>query len=132
MASKNITKLTGEEQVKGFMKKLEHPLKKSIEEFREVILSSNKGISEHIKWNAPSFCYNGEDRITFNLRTDHFMLIFHRGAKAKDNKKFIFNEGEELLEWLAPDRAVVKFYSVEEVKAKKSILKKVVSEWIKV
>ena len=137
MPVKNIVKLSdtkaGSEEVIEFIWNTLHPMKESIELIRKIILSADKAITEHIKWNAPSFCCSGEDRVTFNLnKNDCILLIFHRGAKAKDNKNFVFEEGKNFLEWLAPDRAVVKFYTLEEVKAKKSILKKVVSEWIKV
>jgi uncharacterized protein YdeI (YjbR/CyaY-like superfamily) len=133
MRGKNIPKFSGHEEVMEFLWNTIHPFKEGIELIRKIILSSDKEITEHIKWKAPSFCYNGEDRITFNIRKNEcIQLIFHRGAKIKDNTEFIFEEGKNFLEWLAPDRAVVKFYSVEEVKAKKAILKKIVSKWIKV
>lgn len=51
-------KLTGPEQVALFLKELEHPLKDEIEEVRKIILSAADDITEQIKWNAPSFCYN--------------------------------------------------------------------------
>lgn len=127
-----MSKISGHEEVMEFLWNTIHPLKQGIELIRKIILSADKGITEHIKWKAPSFCYNGEDRITFNIRKNEcIQIIFHRGAKVKDNTNFIFEEGKNFLEWLAPDRAVVKFYSVEEVKAKKALLKKVVSKWVK-
>jgi len=44
-----------------------HPLKREIKEVRKIILACGADITEHIKWNAPSFCYLGDDRITFKL-----------------------------------------------------------------
>ncbi len=133
MAAKSLEKLSGHEDVMEFLWDTIHPLKEGIELIRKIILSANKGITEHIKWKAPSFCFNGEDRVTFNLnKKECILLIFHRGAKVKSSKDFVFEEGKNFLEWLTPDRAVVKFYTIEEIKARKSILKKVVSEWIKV
>ena len=133
MAQKNNGKLSGSDDVIEFLWNTIHPLKEGMELIRKIILSADKEITEHIKWKAPSFCYRGEDRITFNIhKKEYILLIFHRGVKAKENADFVFEEGKNFLEWLAPDRAVVKFYSIEEIKAKKSILKKVVGEWIKV
>ena len=54
-------------EVEDFMSKLDHPLKKAMELLREIILSSNKEIIEHIKWKGPSFVHHGDDKITFNL-----------------------------------------------------------------
>jgi hypothetical protein len=51
--------------VDTFMAELEHPFKAGVEQLRAAILASNDGITEHVKWNAPSFCYAGVDRVTF-------------------------------------------------------------------
>lgn len=71
-------KLSGHEQVIEFLNNVEHPLKKEMEEVRKIILSTNEHITEHIKWNAPSFSFNNEDRVTFNLQgKGFFRLVFH-------------------------------------------------------
>ena len=123
-------------EVTDFIKEVEHPLKKEMEILREVILSADKEITEHIKWNAPSFCHNGDDRITmsgvYNLAKDNCItLVFHRGAKKKDTKGFEFKDDAGLFEWKAPDRALIKFSSKEEIESKKATLKKIVRNWIK-
>jgi len=92
---KGIAKLSGHEQVVEFMKNLKHPLKESMEVVREVILNANKGITEHIKWNSPSYCFEGEDRVTFNVhKNDNIMMVFHRGASLKDRrgKRILFKD----------------------------------------
>ena len=72
------------QEVDRFMGKLDHPLKEGIEQLRAAILGSNDQITEHIKWNAPSFRYAGEDRVTFRLYPEHrVQLVFHRGPKVK-------------------------------------------------
>lgn len=124
---------SGTEQVKEFIQTSKHPLKKAVEEIREIILSADKRITEHIKWNAPSFCFNGDDRITFNLsKNDRILLIFHRGAKVKDgkSKEPLFEDTTGMLEWLAHDRAVVKIQTIEEVAGKKAVLTKIVKRWL--
>lgn len=65
-------KLSGPEQVAKFMSSLEHPFKEEIAEVRKIILGTNSRITEKIKWNAPSFCVDDEDRITFNLHGKGF------------------------------------------------------------
>lgn len=126
-------KLSGHEQVVDYLNRLEHPLKKEIEEIRRVILSVNNQISEHIKWNAPSFCYQNDDRMTFNMRgKDSFLLVFHSGAKVKPNsgETTLFEDTTGLLEWVTHDRATVKFTSINDVEAKKDKLAEVVTKWI--
>jgi len=130
---KKTSKFSDHEQVNEFMNKLDHPLKKSLAAVREIVLSANKGITEHIKWNAPSFCFKGEDRVTFNLhKNEYILIVFHRGAKVKDRKgnNPLFKDTTGLLEWVTNDRAIVKLYSIQEVNAKKDRLKKVVKQWI--
>ncbi|MFC3255781.1 DUF1801 domain-containing protein [Paenibacillus sepulcri] len=107
------------------MNNLEHPLKKEIEAVRTIILSADKQISEHIKWNAPSFCYGNEDRMTFNLHgKGFFRLVFHCGAKLKDGtaQKPMFEDATGLLDWAVSDRALVRFTDMNDVEAKKEKL----------
>ncbi|WP_229263710.1 DUF1801 domain-containing protein [Cohnella cholangitidis] len=127
--STNNSKLVDE-----FMNSLEHPLKKEIEEVRKIILSANDRITEQIKWKAPSFRYNNEDRVTFNLQgKGFFRLVFHRGAKVKDSlEKGIASSIDPagLLEWVADDRAIVKLKDMADVEAKREILVETVARWI--
>lgn len=127
--------LTATEEVTAYLTALEHPLKKEIEEVRKVILNANANLTEHIKWNAPSYRFNGDDRITFNLAgKGFFRLIFHCGAKAteKKPKDKLFEDKTGLLEWAANDRAVAKFTDMHDVKAKKNALIKTIDTWLKV
>ena len=120
------------EEVDRFMKTIDHPLKKVVELVRHAILDANSQITEQIKWNAPSFCYNGDDRITFNLRAkDSIQLIFHRGAKTRHDKEFHFEDSSALLVWITSDRAIVKLVNEKDAKAKKAKLTKLVSQWMK-
>lgn len=128
-----MKKLAGHEQVIQYLNDLEHPLKKEIEEVRKIILSAHEQITEHIKWNAPSFCFNNEDRVTFNLNgKGFFRLVFHRGAKVKDNTDNgpFFDDPTGLLDWVANDRAIVKFTDMNDVKAKEEKLVQLVARWI--
>jgi len=128
-------KLTGNEQVIAYLQQLDHPLKREIEEVRELILASNSQITEHIKWNAPSFCIHNEDRITFNLYgANKFRLIFHCGAKknvSQENKGKIIVDDTGLLQWVTDDRATVIFSLSDELTEEyKNKLKTVIAKWI--
>ncbi|MGG3573024.1 DUF1801 domain-containing protein [Bacillus gobiensis] len=98
-----------------------------------MILSTNDKITEHIKWNAPSFRVENEDRVTFNLHgKGFFRLIFHCGAKVKNSSDTepLFVDTSGILEWVTGDRAIVKFTDNNEVKAKEKKLKEVITKWI--
>jgi uncharacterized protein YdhG (YjbR/CyaY superfamily) len=120
------------QEVDRFMSGLHHPLKEGVEQLRTAILDSNDQITEHIKWNAPSFRYAGEDRVTFRLYPeDRVQLIFHRGAKVRsDAGDFAFEDHTGLLRWVAADRAVVALGDVKDAEAKKRDLVEVVNRWI--
>ena len=114
------------------MSGLNHPLKEGVEQLRTAILDSNDQITEHIKWNAPSFRYAGEDRVTFRLYPeDRVQLIFHRGSKVRsDAADFAFEDHTGLLRWVAADRAVVALRDAKDAEAKQRDLVEVVNRWV--
>jgi hypothetical protein len=120
------------QEVDRFMSGLDHPLKEGVEQLRTAILDSNDQIMEHIKWNAPSFRYAGEDRVTFRLYPeDRAQLVFHRGSKVKsDAEDFAFEDDTGLLRWVADDRAVVALQDVKDAEAKQRALVDIVNRWV--
>src|SRR3712207_8947161 len=120
------------QEVDRFMSGLHHPLKEGVEQLRTAILDSNDQITEHIKWNAPSFRYAGEDRVTFRLYPeDRVQLIFHRGAKVRsDSADFAFEDHTGLLRWVAADRAVVALRDAKDAEAKQRDLVELVNRWV--
>lgn len=114
------------------METLEHPLKEGVQQLRVAILRSNEQITEHVKWKAPSFCYEGEDRVTFRLHPgDRIQLIFHRGAKVRgDSDEFVFEDSTGLLKWPAQDRAVVALQDMSDVEIKQAGIVRLVNQWV--
>lgn len=117
------------QEVDQFIGGLNHPLKEGVERLRTAILDSNDRIAEHVKWNAPSFVYAGEDRVTFRLfPEDRAQLVFHRGSKVKaDAGDFAFNDDTGLLRWMAKDRAVV---ALRDAEARQRDLVDLVNRWV--
>jgi hypothetical protein len=110
--------------VDEFMSVLDHPYKAEVQVVREVILGINPGITEQVKWNAPSFSYKGY-LATFSLhRREYALLIFHDGA--------ILDGQDGLLEGTYPDRRMVYFHSLDDVAAKRPRLEAAIREWIAV
>ena len=118
--------------VDTFLAGLDHPLKTGVERLRAAILASNHGITEHVKWNAPSFCYDGVDRVTFRLQPgNRLQLVLHRGATVRDDAgDFRFEDGSGLLDWVAPDRAVITFRDLDDVAARQEAVVDVVNRWV--
>ena len=108
--------------VDAYMAALDHPFKAEVQAVREIILGVHPGITEQVKWNAPSFSYRGY-LATFSLhRREYAMLIFHDGA--------ILNDQNGLLEGSYPDRRMVYFGSLDDVAAKRPRLEAAIREWI--
>ena len=108
--------------VDAFMTALDHPHKAEVQVVRDIILGVHPGITEQVKWNAPSFSYGGY-LATFSLhRREYAMLIFRDGA--------ILDDQGGLLEGGYPDRRMVYFHSLGDVAAKRPRLEAAICEWI--
>ena len=117
--------------VDQFLAALEHPLKAEIERLRAIIIGANAGISEQIKWKAPSFCYRGDDRVTMKPQPmNQIQLIFHRGARPNDAADFGFKDNSGLLMWDAKDRAVATFRNMAEIETNGEALVDLVNRWV--
>ena len=121
---KSNAKLDNTEQVDEFMAKLDHPFKAEVQMIREIIKNVDNGITEQIKWKAPSFSYKGEYLVTFNLwekRKIH--LVFHNPAISKVKSKLLEGDYEH--------RRMTYFSDENEIRAKKKALEKTLKDLIK-
>ena len=117
-----------------YLDELEHPLKQEILEMREIILESNKQLTEHIKWNAPSYVLDGVDRITFNVmnKDNRVKLVIHMGVVRKEDKKAqpILQDDGGIVQWSSDIRGYITFMNLEDITSKGPVLKNVLSEWL--
>jgi hypothetical protein len=119
--------------VEAFLQTASGPVKEIVSAARQIILNADKRLTEQIKWNAPSYCVDGDDRITFHVgKKGDVMLIFHLGAKAKDRKgkEPLMQDATGLLEWATSDRAILRLPDAAYVKAIASKLSTIVRQWI--
>lgn len=118
--------------VGAFLAALEHPFKREILAVREIILGADPGVSEEIKWNAPSF-RTSEHFATFQPRAkDGVQVILHFGAKKRDrpSPRAAIADPDGLLQWLGDDRASVKLRDGAEIDARRAALTALIREWI--
>ena len=90
-------------------------------------------LTEIIKWNAPSFCDNGKDRMTIMLHKKNIVgLILHTGVKPKEDKKAprLYDDSTGLLEWNSNIRATISFANIDDFLAKQELFKKAVKTWV--
>ena len=117
-------------ELAAWLAALDHPRKAEIEQLVEIALDAAPGITGHVKWNAPSFCIGGDDRVTLRLNPPPtFQIIFHRGARAKAAADFHFIDESGLLQMVAPDRGVVKL-GEGDVIARSDALRRLIACWM--
>ncbi|KQY89679.1 DUF1801 domain-containing protein [Brevundimonas sp. Root1423] len=98
---------------------------------RALALASGDGVTEHIKWNGPSFCVDGDDRITVGVAPrGGVRAVLHRGVKAKDATGFSFPDDSGLIHWAAPDRGVVTFADEEAISANADAFAAICRRWL--
>lgn len=126
---------SGSEDVSAFIKKTPAEAAKLLEAIRQVILSTDKEISEQIKWNAPSFYFSGDmkafdakeykrDIVVYNLhKKEYVLLVFPSGAK--------INNDSGLLEGDYKDgRRLLKILDLKDLKTKEKNLQKALKDWL--
>lgn len=125
MATKKTNPSTAStKQVDEFMDKLDHPFKAEVQMIRAIIKSVNKDVTEQIKWNAPSFSYQGEYLVTFNLHEKkRIHLVFHNPEISKVKSK--------LLEGDYQDRRMAYFSDTKDIQTKRKSLEKALKDLIK-
>jgi len=130
-----LTKSSEPEKVDAYMQGLTHPLANVVEALRKAILSTDLEIGEEIKWNAPTFFYEGEMKpsnpkeykrylVVFNLyRKDCIRLVFPTGARVNDKSGFL--EGD-----YADGRRLALFQNMEDVMSRKTPLQSIIRKWL--
>jgi uncharacterized protein YdhG (YjbR/CyaY superfamily) len=119
-------------EVNIFLDELKHPLRTEINLLRSIILVSNSGLIENVKWNGPNFCFENQDRITMRIQPPtQIQIIFHRGAKVKEQpKERLLKNDFGILVWKENDRAIATFSNIDEINSNKDNFTKIVTGWI--
>lgn len=131
---KNTIEKSDPKSVTAFIKKLDPPLAKTVQTIREIILACDKQIAERIKWNHPSFFYNGpmksfvpkeykRDMAVFNLHKNRIMLVLPSGAKIKDPSGLLEGDYKD-------GRRLIHFKDLKDSTSKKAALQACIKNWI--
>jgi hypothetical protein len=120
--------------VTAYIQNLEPNFGAIIETIRQIILSTDKEIGEEIKWNAPTFFYNGEMKpsnpkeykkyiIVTNFHKGRILLVFPSGAKINDTTGFLEGDYKD-------GRRIVHFKDMDDVKTKSQLLQNTIKKWL--
>lgn len=95
--------------VDDFLDAMTHARMADVLALREILLSLDGELVESIKWNAPSYGFGKDHRLTMRLLPgDRVDLILHRGAAARTDD-FTFEDFTGMVRWLAHDRGIIEF-----------------------
>ena len=122
------------ETVAEFLDELDEDILDQVNELRGIIFEAEPELIENIKWNAPNYVHEGEDRITFNVmnKEGKVKLVLHMGATKKEDKKAksILNDPNRLGESASNIRTVITFDSLPDILAKEDGLKDILRRWL--
>jgi hypothetical protein len=127
-------KLTDTELVTKHIENLPNDIQQAVMHLRQIMLSINPEIAEHIKWNSPAFYYSGkmksfdpktykQDILVVNLRKNTLLCVLPTGATLTQNTKIL--EGN-----YTDGRRLITFKDLADLKAKENELKNVINEWL--
>lgn len=121
--------------VDEYLLQLEEPLRTVVELLRQTILSTDKSISEQVKWNSPSFYYCGNlpatadpkqyprDIVVLNLHRGYPLLVFPTGARLPDPAGLL--EGQ-----YTDGRRLLTIRDLPDAQAKAAALQQVLRQWL--
>jgi hypothetical protein len=119
--------------VSAFLSDLPEPRRSEVEALREIVIGSSDGLVEHIKWNSPSYIFNGEDRVTVNAHgRDAVRLILHAGPTTVEDRFAvpIFDQDPHgLLEWHSNIRASIALSGTDVIAQKRNDIRDLLAAW---
>ena len=119
------------EAIAAFRSALDPETRAMIDALRAIVAGAVPQLTERIKWNAPSFAFGDDDRITLGIeRKGGVRLVLHRGARPKDTADFSFEDPACLAKWPAPDRGVILFANLAAIDAASDALSDLCRRWI--
>lgn len=126
----SATKLN--QEVSTFLNELNHPLREEIELLRNIILDSNKTLTENIKWNAPNYVLGENDRVTLKINPPkNILIILHRGAKVQAMPTLkLIDYTCKVLSWKTNDRAIITLNNKQDIITYKNDIVQIVNLWL--
>lgn len=113
---------------------LDDDTREQVQLLRDIIGSLDADLTEHVKWNAPSYMLDGEDRITMNLRNKQGLvkLVLHMGATRPEDRKGapVLLADEGIVEWASDIRGFVTFTDLADIRAKEPAVRRVLAGWL--
>jgi uncharacterized protein YdhG (YjbR/CyaY superfamily) len=81
LAASQAARVPKRKAVDEWFAKYQNPMKAVVMRIREIILAADPRMDECIKWQAPTFTFEGNLASFFPKSKQHASLMFHQGAK---------------------------------------------------
>ncbi len=120
-----------QQDVEAFLNDSGHARLAEVRTLRAALLEGIPGLTERIKWNAPSLGPEGTDRITFRLQPgDRVEVVLHRGTSVRSTDGFTFDDPDGLIAWAAPDRGVVVVRDAPDLATRLPLIVRTCRRWV--
>jgi hypothetical protein len=107
--------------VESWLARYENPMKPVVLRMRDIILGADPRVGECIKWQAPTFTYEGNLASFYPKSKQHASLMFHTGARIPGRHPRLEGAGDT--------SRVMKVGSVTEADAARPDLERIVRAW---
>ena len=120
--------------VTEFLGDLDASKRQQVTLLRTIIKEAHPGLDERIKWNAPSYAMNGEDRLTFSVQNkdNAVKLVLHMGATRPENKKGapVMPDESGLISWQSDIRGILSFTDAIDITDKQPAITDIITRWL--
>ncbi|WP_061965025.1 DUF1801 domain-containing protein [Demequina aurantiaca] len=110
------------ESVDAWMAAYDNPMKEVVQRIRHMILAADDRITEDIKWQAPTFMYEGNLASFYPKSMNYATLMFHQGALIPGNFPHLQGQGTEA--------RAMKIVSIAEAEERRDELEEIIRAWI--
>ncbi|MEM9561559.1 MAG: DUF1801 domain-containing protein [Actinomycetota bacterium] len=97
-----------------------NPMEDAMQRVRHIVLGVDDRITETIKWQTPTFVFNG-NIASFSPAKKLVSLMFHRGAEIPGDHPALDGDGRLV--------RTMRFADVDDVEAKRGDLEAVIAAW---
>ena len=108
-------------EVDAWFARYENPMKEVVLRVRAIVLGADPRIEECIKWQAPTFTFEGNLASFFPKSKQHASLMFHTGARIPGRHPRLEGSGDT--------SRVLKIGSVAEADRAKPDIERIVQAW---
>jgi len=109
-------------EVDAWFENYDNPMKAVVQRVREIIMATDDRMGETIKWQSPTFTFNGNLASFFPRSKKHASLMFHTGAEIPGDFANLEGDGDKA--------RTMKFADLAETEARKEELESIVKSWI--